>query len=142
MISKPSEYRFFDPTAVSCGWISPEGEYFFNTGGHYDLSFLIYEKYRGDRFRDIVRQNPQAGIDGITYIIFKEMIRDGWIKLSNGSVIECQVPKRASIDAFVTLFLSYDRPPMEKNITLTGLGYQMIFEGNILEFEDYAKRLR
>lgn len=146
MISKPSEYRFFDATAVSCGWISPAGEYFFDTtlrdrGSHYDLAFLIYEKYREDRFRDIVRQNPKAGVDDITYIIFKEMIRDGWIKISNAFNIECEMPRRETLDAFVSLFLSYDRPPMALDIFLTGKGYQMLFQGNILEFEKFVNRL-
>lgn len=145
MISKPSEYRFFDATAVSCGWISPAGEYFLDTTlrgcSHYDLAFLIYEKYREDRFRDIVRRNPKASVDNITYIIFKEMIHDGWIKISNAFNIECEIPRRETLDAFVSLFLSYDRPPMALNIFLTGKGYQTLFQGNILELEKFVNRL-
>lgn len=141
MISKPSSYRFFDKRAVSCGWISPDGEYFFNGSGHYELALLIWENHKRDRFREIVRVNPEAGLDDINYIIFKEMLRDGWVKISNASEIECEAPTRASIDAFVSLFLSYDKCPMDMTIFLNGKGYELLFSGDILEAEKWANRL-
>lgn len=140
-VEKPSAYRFFNQTSVSCGWISPEGKYYYNNMDHYSMINFIYKKEYRAKYDKIGREK-KGDFDKILFEVYKDALLSGWIKVSNAFEISTGRLSKPAINGFIDLFLSYgDRSQEEKIINLTSKNYELIFSGTIFELEAFARRV-
>jgi len=148
IFSVPSKYAFFNPISVSCGWISPDGKYFYNGTSHYDLIETAYRDSYQERAREIFAEQTKlakpAGLDydDVISAMYRDAIGSGWTKVSNAYEIFASLPTRESIIAFVDLVLSYANPESEeKVITLRSGRYETLFSGTVFELYDFARSI-
>jgi len=146
--SVPSKYGFFNPISVSCGWISPDGKYFYNGTSHHDLIETAYRTSYQERAREIFSEQTKLAkpadldYDDVVSAMYRDALNSGWVKVSNAYEIVTSMPTRESLVAFVDLVLSYDNPESEdKVITLRSGRYEILFSGTILELYNFARTI-